>query len=73
MNQETVEERLDRLEYYIHLLRRYTLIDPDRFILWDCSPAFLLKGLRFCSIVVPLRGKQLRTRNMRELVLANLA
>lgn len=34
MNKEPIEEKLERLEYYINLMRDYTL-DPEIFKFWD--------------------------------------
>lgn len=36
MSNETLEEKVDRLEHYIHQLRDY-IVAPDRFALWDWS------------------------------------
>lgn len=34
MNKESIEEKVERLEYYINLMRDYTL-DPETFEFWD--------------------------------------
>lgn len=36
MSNETLEEKVDRLESYIHQLRDY-IVAPDQFALWDWS------------------------------------
>lgn len=36
MSFETNEERIQRLEYYIHQLRDY-IVAPEKFLLWDWS------------------------------------
>ncbi|WP_148302498.1 DUF1878 family protein [Caldalkalibacillus mannanilyticus] len=31
---ETLEQKVERLEYYINLLREFSL-DPETYVLWD--------------------------------------
>ncbi|MGK5511363.1 DUF1878 family protein [Brevibacillus formosus] len=34
MANETLEQKVERLEFYVHLLREFA-VDPETFVLWD--------------------------------------
>lgn len=50
MSIETLEEKVDRLEHYIHQLRDY-IVAPDRFILWDWSMSHRLNQKEIRDLV----------------------
>lgn len=48
--QETLEQKVERLEYYIDLLRDY-IVDQDRFVLWDWAMAHRLNETEIRGIM----------------------
>lgn len=47
---ETLEEKVERLEYYIHQLRDY-IVAPDRFRLWDWSMSHRLNQVETRGLI----------------------
>ncbi|GAC44013.1 DUF1878 family protein [Paenibacillus popilliae] len=55
-NEETMKERIDRLEYYIHVLKNYISVDRERFLLWDWAVSQRLNEQEFNNITDYLKS-----------------